>query len=211
VNYFGATGSSYTDIRDDNTITSAIRSTNGLLSRLSNYTASTHLTPLIHGLQLSKARYALPLFCDIRLSENDPTSATMHQVQVQLNKGLRTVLGTTIADRVPVRDLVNQVGVPTFNQLAAETTLMDIWRHFNYGLPASQYLLPVEKYVEQGRTTRRTGKGLMATMLRDDFGAARFFQQGSRLWNEAPQELRDETIETKAKKIIREFTRTLPL
>jgi len=135
----------------------------------------------------------------------------MHQVQVQLNKGMRTVLGTTMADRVPVRELVMEVGVPTVNQLAAETTLMEVWRHVNNGLPAGQYLVPVDEYIEESRTTRRTGRGFMATMLRDDSGAARFFLQSSRLWNDAPQELRDENVEGKAKKIIREYSRTLPL
>ena len=124
---------------------------------------------------------------------------------------MRIVLGTTITDRVPVRELVSKVGMPTINQLAAETTLMEVWRHVNNDLPAGQYLVPVDDNIEDNRVTRRTGRGFMATMLRDDSGAARFFQQGSRLWNDAPQELRDENVEGKAKKIIREYSRTLPL
>jgi len=192
-------------------ITASLRSTNGLLSRLSRFTPNKYLTPLIHGLQLSKVRYALPLFCDIRQNENDPTSAHMHHIQVQLNKGLRVVLGVTITDHIPIRDLVTEIGVPTANQLAIETTLMDVWRHLNHSLPAGEHFMPVDNYVAEDRVTRRTGKGLLAPTPINETGAARFLQQGSRLWNTAPQEIRDETIESKAKKMIRNFARTMPL
>jgi len=192
-------------------IKSSLRSTNGLLSRLSNFMPNRFLIPLIHGLQLSKVRYALPLFCDIRTSENDPASSNMQRIQIELNKGLRRVLGTTLADRCPVRDMVKEIGVPTANQLAIETTLMDVWRHINHDLPAVDQLVLVDEYVTGNKMTRRTGKGLLALPPLDESGSAKFVQQGTRLWNMAPQQLREEKIEERAKRLVREFSRSMPL
>ena len=167
--------------------------------------------PLVHGLQLSKVRYGLPLFSNIRVSEDEPTSSSMQSLQVETNKGLRVVVGCTLADRRPVQDLVAEVNVPTVNQLAVEATLMDVWRQINFHLPAAEYFVPLENYVIDGRVTRRTGKGLLASIPCDESGAARFFQQGAMLWNLAPQNLRDEMDENKAKRLIRDFAREMPL
>mgnify|MGYP003841608465 FL=1 len=192
-------------------VASSLRSINGLFSRLSKFTPNKFLMPLVHGLQLSKVRYGLPLFSNIRVSEDEPTSSSMRSLQVETNKGLRVVVGCTLADRRPVQDLVAEVNVPTVNQLAVEATLMDVWRQINFHLPAAEYFVPLENYVIDGRVTRRTGKGLLASIPCDESGAARFFQQGAMLWNLAPQNLRDEMDENKAKRLIRDFAREMPL
>ena len=142
---------------------------------------------------------------------DDPTSASMQQLQVQVNKGLRTVLGVTLKDRKPLSDLVAEVGVPTVNQLTIEMTLMETWRQINHHLPAANSLKFVEDYVAEGRTTRRTGKGFLAPIPKDETGAARFFQQAVRLWNSAPQYIRDEKDENIAKRMIKEYAKGMPL
>jgi len=59
----------------------------------------------------------------------------MHDLQVQLNNAMRTVSGVKLEDRVEVSDLLLQVGIPSVNQLAAETTLLETWRQINLGFP----------------------------------------------------------------------------
>ena len=135
---------------------SSLRSSNGLLSRLSKFAPNKYLTPLIHGLQLSKVRYALPLFCDVRIDDSDVMTSGMRQVQVELNKGLRIILGTSISDRIPIQELVDKVGVPSANQLAAEATLMEMWRHINYCLPAMNNLVLLDDH-QVGERERQDG------------------------------------------------------
>ena len=57
----------------------------------------------------------------------------MHDLQVQLNNAMQTVSGVKLEDRVEVSDLLLQVGIPSVNQLAAETTLLETWRQINLG------------------------------------------------------------------------------
>ena len=145
------------------------------------------------------------------MNETDEMSTGMRKIQVEINKGLQIVLGITIMDHISVRELVETVGIPSANQLAVETTLMDMWRHINHNLPATENLKSVDDCDKEKRETRRTGKGLLVTLQRDNSGASRFSQQGSRLWNVAPQELRDERNEIRAKQIVRTFSRSFPL
>ena len=89
---------------------------------------------------------------------------------------------------------------------------MDTWRHLTYSLPAAKHFKPIEEYVSENRTTRRTGKGFLAVPFqRSESGETRFIQQGARIWNDAPQEIRMETDEAKAKRLIHEYCKTLPL
>ena len=118
-----------------------LRSSIGLMSRLSTFIPNRCLTPLIHGLLLSKVRYGLPLFADIRLSDIHGTNGLMKEIQVEINRGLRIVLGVRLADKISIADLSAKVGVPSINQLAAEVTLMEIWKTFQMDLPASSYHL----------------------------------------------------------------------
>jgi len=192
-------------------VAASLRSTNGLFFRLAKFMPNRFMTPLVHGLHLSKVRYGLPLYGSIRASADDPTSASMQQLQVQVNKGLRTVLGVTLKDRKPLSDLVAEVGVPTVNQLTIEMTLMETWRQINHHLPAANSLKFVEDYVAEGRTTRRMGKGFLAPIPKDETGAARFFQKAVRLWNSAPQYIRDEKDENIAKRMIKEYAKGMPL
>jgi len=135
----------------------------------------------------------------------------MKRLQVEVNKAMRMVLGITLAERRPISELVEKLGVPTVNQLAAETTLMDTWRQLRYDLPGAKNFISLDEYVTGSQITRRTGRGLLAVPERDEHGAARFAQQGTRLWNFAPQAIRDEQLEKTAKHLIHDFSRTMPL
>jgi len=55
------------------------------------------------------------------------------------------------------------------------------------------------------------GKGFLAPIPKDETGAARFFQQAIRLWNSAPQYIRDEKDENIAKRMIKEYAKGMHL
>ena len=196
------------DEQQDSVI-SSLRSTNGLLSRLSVFIPNRCLTPLVHGLLLSKIRYALPLFANIRTHDNDPVSAFMQRVQVELNNGLRIVLGKRLTDHVPVADMLSQIGIPSVNQLAVEMTIMETWRQMKNELPAGEYFVGVDSVSE--RSTRRTGKRYLVPPPADRSGYAKFMDQGTKVWNVCPQEVRDGDDEKTVKTVVKQFARSMPI
>ena len=168
------------------------------------------LTPLIHGLIMSKIRYALPVFCEVRTTPGDAVSQPMKDLQVQLNTAVRCVQGVKLKDRFPIPELLQTVGVPSVNQLAIQTTLMEVWRHLNLGLPAScSFVLRDEKSGE--RVTRKSEKNFLALPQHGGGGAGNFVRNGTKLWNIAPQELRDEKDFKCAKRIIKDFAESMPI
>jgi len=190
-------------------VLSSLRSTNGLLSRLSKFVPNRCLTPLIHGLLLSKIRYAFPLFADVRTEENDVASSSMRRIQIEMNRGLRTVLGKSLKDRIPIAELLNEVQVPSANQLAIETTLTEVWRQIRNGLPAGEYFNKLDNI--SARATRRTGKNYLTPPPMERSGAGKFIEQGTMLWNMAPQEVRDGEDNNCTKRMIKEFARSMPI
>ena len=167
------------------------------------------LTPLIHGLLLSKVRYALPLFADIRTNTNDAINGMMSDIQVEINRGLRIVLGVRISDRVSIAELLSRVGVPSVNQLAAEATLMETWKLFNLNLPASSSFIWLDDY--STRTTRNTGKNILSTQPPGGSAAGKFVRNATMLWNIATQDVRSSDDKNYVKQTIRHFARNLPI
>jgi hypothetical protein len=190
-------------------VVSSLRSNNGLISRITTYVPNKMVTPLVHGLIMSKIRYCLPLFCDVRQSPSDPISSSMHDLQVQLNNAMRTVSGVKLEDRVEVSDLLLQVGIPSVNQLAAETTLLETWRQINLGFPTGDCFVFRNEHTSD-RRTRNAEKNLLVTPSPGGAGMANFLTQGSSLWNMAPAAFRHETDLNKAKQIAKTFCSSLP-
>ena len=190
-------------------VLSSLRSTNGLLSRLSKFVPNRCLTPLVHGLILSKIRYAFPLFADLRTVESESVSAPMRRIQIEVNKGLRTVLGKTLKDHISVADLLSQVQVPSVNQLAVETTLMETWRQIRNELPAGEFFNDLD--IISARATRRTGKNYLTPPPVERSGAGNFIEQGTKLWNMAPQEVRDGEENNAMKLLIKQFAKSMPI
>ena len=61
-------------------------------------------------------------------------------------------------DHISVRELVETVGIPSANQLAVETTLMDMWRHINHNLPATENLKSVDDCDKEKKRDKRDRK-----------------------------------------------------
>ena len=188
---------------------SSLRSSTGLISRLANYIPNRCLTPLIHGLMLSKVRYALPLFADIRLNDADASSSLMKDIQIEINKGLRIVVGVRLSDRMSIAELLSQVRVPSVNQLAAEVTLTEIWKSLKQDTPVSTHFTWLDDY--STKITRNMGKNLLLAPTPGGSNAGKFVRNAATLWNTATQEIRNTQERNEMKRLIRQFSRELPI
>ena len=188
-----------------NKLITDLRQINSLLARLCAHVPRKDLVPIVHGLLLSKIRYGIAIFGNIRISEDDPINSHMAQLQIQLNKAVRTVCGIRLSDKVSILNLLGKVGILSVNQLAAECLLIEIWKTINYGLPAKRYLLLNDTTNEY--ETRSKGKSMLKVPPREIW----FGYKGPKIWNLLPQSTRDETNYIKVKGSISVFVKTLPV
>jgi hypothetical protein len=101
------------------------------MKRLTYNLPRRYIQGLLDGIVYSKARYCLPLFSKLRLSEQDKKNFSMEAVQKQLNAALRVVLGVKLSDKVSINELHSMTNMLTFNQIAIQSTQKLTWNIVN--------------------------------------------------------------------------------
>jgi hypothetical protein len=101
------------------------------MRRLTYNLPRKYLQGLLDGIVYSKARYCLPLFSKLRLSDQDKKNQWTEAVQKQLNTALRVVLGVNLSDKVSTNELHSMTNMFTFNQIAIQSTQKITWNIVN--------------------------------------------------------------------------------
>ena len=107
------------------------------------------------GLFISYIRYAIGLYCPIRIKETDPNPTCINGIKVVYNDVLRLLCCSKRENRKPIKEMLNEVGWLSLNQLACETRLIEVWKSLNL----EEYCLKdVFEKVEYSRFTRGSEK-----------------------------------------------------
>ena len=83
------------------------------------------------GLFISYIRYAIGLYCPIRIKEVDPVPSNIHGIKVIYNDVLRLLCCSKRENKNPIKDMLKEVGWLSLNQLACETRLIEVWKSLN--------------------------------------------------------------------------------
>ena len=182
-----------------------------LLRRLLYQLPRNCLRPIVDGLILSKVRYGLDVFGRVRLAETDAVSREEHMVQVALNDVMRLMCGVKMTDKVSIEKLMERSGIPSLNQMSAQSTLLTAWKIMNGHSPSLTSLVQEVSPKGSGRVTKsQVRRDLLYprgnAIVRDSF---RF--RAARIWNSAPMELKNAESVTSAKRLIKNFTKNLPV
>ena len=62
-----------------------------MISRIQSKISGVCLLPVVHGLCISKIRYALPVYGSVRITEKEPKCGAIQNAQISLNKILRKI------------------------------------------------------------------------------------------------------------------------
>ena len=105
--------------------------------------------------------------------------------------------------------MLDELGWLSLNQLAAETRLVEAWKTAK----SEDYCLNdiLKKKRKGPYSTRSNDKDLFERGVEDLHGSADFVNPTARIWNEAPDEIKNATRLSEAKRCIRNFVKTLPL
>ena len=105
--------------------------------------------------------------------------------------------------------MLEQLGWLSINQLSSEIRLLEVWK----GLNLENYCLNelFEKAVTNQGNTRSAGLNKLKTCFKTKIRENSFTYPSIQLWNAAPPEVTTAETETKARKAIRKFVKTLPI
>ena len=123
------------------------------LRRLSHMIPRHLLKSVADGIFLSLIRYGLPLYCPLRLKENDPNPTILKDLKKVFNDCLRLLNNKTWEDHASISEMLQALEWSSINQLCGETRLIEAWKIVHTEKYCMQDILCVKKKNE-GMSTR---------------------------------------------------------
>ena len=158
---------------------------------------------------ISKIRYGLQLLGKVRVSPNDPLQGDLDSIQKIQNKLVRLLNNVSLSDRQSTKALLNKIEMLSVNQLNASIKLTELWKAVNNAdCPLKITNAVYENPLRQMRT--RNDNALVENGV-TDLRKATFLNDGIRLWNFAPDEIKFCKALYSVKKQIKIFAKTLPI
>ena len=159
-------------------------------------------------LYTSKIRYGLQLLGKVRIDDQDSTSNLLNKIQVTQNKFVRFMGNKSLLDKIPTKTLFEDTNLLSVNQLNAQCKLLEVWKSLNnHGYPIT--------WEKNGRLldsrTRSVQKELLTEPGSSMKTKATFISDAARVWNRAPDSIKNCKSFYSAKVEIKKFIRTLPI
>ena len=179
------------------------------IRRVASQIPFKHRKKLVNSLWMSKLRYGLQLYSVVRMTDNDPKTNNMKVTQIAQNKMLRLLDGSAIKDRRRVGDMLAKTGLPSVNQLAAMVKLTEVWKSENM----DNYPIKLVKSTEtmSNREVRHGTRRQFVECAKKRVSKASFVFDAAKLWNQAPQAIKDCKTLRSAKNAIKSYCKTLPI
>ena len=155
------------------------------LRKLSEHLPRNLLKQVADGIFMSVVRYGLPLYCPVRLKNDEPHHGSIDKIKVVFNDCLRLLTNKRSQDRARIEDMLVELGWISINQLCAETRLIEAWKTVHSDDYCMKDMLkPKKKPVKI--STRSAYQNLLETGERDKFENGSFIYKTAQIWNKAP-------------------------
>ena len=148
----------------------------GVLKRLQYEFSQNNLKMLADGLVLSKIRYGISIYSQTRLHDHDPPVGLIQKLQVKQNKAMRIVLRKRRLDKISTKNLLEDIGWLSVNQMTCKNLVTDIWKVLEKG---PEYTKQQLVGAVPNKTTRSTQRKDLA---KQDPGSS-FICQAPYIWN----------------------------
>ena len=180
-----------------------------LLRRLKSQLNKQSLRKVAEAIFTSKIRYGLQLLGKVRVKINDPKQGDLDSIQKIQNKLIRMLNNVTLVDRQSTKSLLSNIDMLSVNQLNASIKLTEVWKAINNdGCPLKLTNQVCDNQLRQMRT--RNDTALVQNGV-TEIRQATFLNDGIRLWNLAPAELKTCKSLFTVKKQIKAFAKLLPV
>ena len=181
------------------------------IRRIRNQLPKEQIMKVVHSLWMSKLRYGLQLCAQTRTSEEEVRSTDMKIIQITQNRLLRMLTGTTLRERKSTKEMLKTLGLPSVNQLAIEVKLTETWKSVWDPIYPVRLDGNRKEGGENNRILRPESTRQLKDYARTKIGENSFCISAAKLWNKTPLEIREAPTLNQAKKMIREYSRTMPI
>ena len=122
------------------------------------------------------------------LSEDEKHSGELQKIQVLQNELNRLLMGVRRSDRIRNKDLSEMTGLQTINQIASSQALQELRKILVEGSVPDIQMALIKRIESNGYNTRATEDFKLTAPL---LSGGDFLSGAIKLWNAAPQALRD--------------------
>ena len=131
------------------------------------------------------------------------------EIQKVQNKLFRLLNNSTIKDKIPTKNIANDLNMLSVNQINAQVKLTKIWKSLN-----------VDDYPQIGslktcndahRASRATTRGDLVIKGKTELRQSSFINDAAKIWNNAPISVKQCKTLFGAKREIKKFVLTLPI
>ena len=135
----------------------------------------------------------------------------MQAAQVAQNKMLRMINGSTKAEHISSKSLLEKYKLPSVNQLAAEIKLSEAWKIMN----VEDYPIKLNENHPMRETGGREVRSTTTRQWKDHakykHSSESFCIDTAKLWNKADNDIKNAETLSKAKTLIKKFCKTLEI
>ena len=149
-------------------------------------------------------RYAICLYCPIRIKESDPAHSSINAIRVVYNDLLRLLCKSKRKERKPIKEMLEELGWLSLNQMCCEVRLIEVWKSLNL----DNYCL---KNLFEKVNSRNHNRIRLKSEFKSRLRESSFHYPSVQIWNTAPQSITNANSESQARKAIRDFVKTLPV
>ena len=165
-----------------------------------------------HKIGLSKNSFndskGLQLFGKVRLNELDPIETLLESLQIAQNKFARFVHGSNLMDRINTKLIFKETNLLSVNQLNAQIKLTEVWKSQNVDSYPIQWTKREEVIKRSGlKSSNKPDLVINGTSL---IQSNSFINDAARVWNTAPQAIKECKSIGTVKKLIRKYIVNLP-
>ena len=144
----------------------------------------------------------------VRLSENDTKNVDLTALQKMQNQVLRLLNNVSLKDKIRSSVLAQKIGYLSVNQINAQIKLTEFWKITNVD---NYPLMPKEAPISiSQRSCRSKSNGKLHEINGSEELKSTFINDGTKLWNLAPEAIKGCKSLQKAKLEIKKFSKTLP-
>ena len=192
----------------NNTI-SALNSRLFLIMRLKNKLGLNSLKRIADSIYNSKLRYGIHLCGKVRTLDTDPSQTLFDPLQKAQNKLFRLLNESRVSDKINTKSIAVSLNMLSANQINAQVKLTEMWKAMH--LPNYPIKLEKKDITSATNHTRSLTRGDLILQGKSEICKSSFTFDASKLWNKAPNNIKDCRTIHQAKKEIRKFVATLPL
>ena len=132
----------------------------------------------------------------------------MNSLQLAQNRCARFLNGNRLNDRVSTKSTLNELKMLSVNQINAQIKLYEVWKSLQTPTYPTQWEI---KKVNLNMKTRSSNSMQLSEPGLSNVLCSTFISDAARLWNVAPDAIKNSPSVFQAKKNIRSYVSTLPI